>query len=384
MTLRPRAVVVDGELREGLEIERVEGVIRAIRPYRGPTDGSILSPAFVNAHSHLEYRGLLGAITAQDYWPWIREITRLKALQSLDQVREDAFLAARENRATGVAFIAEHSDRPVAGAAMRAAGLNGIVFQEVITFNERQNPEAKWRLVEERAATNRAEFDGPVVPSPHAPYTVDPVTLERWANAPPGSPLFRASIHVAETPYETAFFRDGDGPIAEFYRRQGAVFAATGMTVLAWLDAIGLVRPGMQLVHLCATEPDDVALVARRGATVAHCPRSNAALGCPIAPIRRLLDAGVPVGLGLDSAASSGPVNMFAEMRAALRASRALGEPLSAEEVWSLATTGGAASLGLPDWRIAVGTRAPLLRLPDRPSLADLIGEGEPHDVAWV
>ncbi|MCW5941022.1 MAG: amidohydrolase family protein [Fimbriimonadaceae bacterium] len=384
MILRPRAIVRDGELFEGLEVEYAEGVVRDVRPFRGTPDGTILSPAFVNAHSHLEYRGLQGVVPARDYWTWIRELTRLKTLQVPAQVREDAHLAARENRAAGVGYVAEHSDLPVAGEAMRAAGLMGIVFQEVITFNERDDPDSKWRLVEERAAINRAAFGGPVVPSPHAPYTVDQVTLRRWADAPQNSPLFRASIHVAETSFESAFFRDGDGPIADFYRRQGAPFEATGLRVVAWLDALGLVRPGMQFVHACAVEAEDVGLLARRRVSVAHCPRSNEALGCPVAPVRRMLDAGVRVGLGLDSAASSGPIDVFAEMRAAVRSAIALGEPLDEREVWHMATTGGAASLGIEDWRIAPDARVPLLRLPDRPSLAALIRDGSPDDAVWL
>lgn len=384
MTLRPRAIFLDGALREGLEVTYADGVVRDVRTSAARPEDWVLSPAFFNAHSHLEYRGLQGEIAAGDYWTWIREITRRKPLQSLDQVREDARIAARENRATGVAGIADHSDRPVAGAAMRSAGLTGIVFQEVITFNERDDPSAKWRHVEEKAARNRADYGGPVFLSPHAPYTVDSVTLSRWSHAQSGSPFFRASIHVAETPFETAFYRDGEGPIAEFYRSRAAPFAATGFGVVTWLDGLGLVRPGLQFVHACDLEREDISLLAARGVSVAHCPRSNRALGCPAAPIRGLLDAGVRVGLGMDSAASSGPIDMFAEMRAALDIALTRGEPLGNDEVWHMATTGGASSLGLDDWHIAVGARVPLIRLPDRPTVADQIRQGSPSDVAWL
>ena len=81
-----------------------------------------------------------------------------------------------------------------------------------------------------------------------------------------------------------------------------------------------------------------IELIAERGCTVAHCPRSNSALGCPTAPIGVLLDMGVRVGIGMDSAASSGMIDMFAEMRETVRTSRETSRPLTEEEVWHMAT----------------------------------------------
>src|SRR6185436_1326660 len=95
----------------------------------------------------------------------------------------------------------------------------------------------------------------------------------------------------------------------------------------------------------------------------AHCPRSNAALGCPPARIRELLHLGVDVGLGMDSAASSGPIDMFLEMRAALNTSNSIGKPLKGEEVWNMATAMGARTLGRADWDIEEGFEGPLLAI---------------------
>jgi cytosine/adenosine deaminase-related metal-dependent hydrolase len=85
---------------------------------------------------------------------------------------------------------------------------------------------------------------------------------------------------------------------------------------------------------------------------VAHCPTSNFRLGSGLAPVRALLDAGAPVGLGVDGSASNDTSNMMAELRQALLAHRPGHDParwLTARDVLRLATRGGARCLGRDD-----------------------------------
>lgn len=355
MILRPSGIVIGGKLELGLELVMDGPHIAEVRPHTGKPENFVLSPAFVNAHSHLEYRGLIDAVDGDDYWTWIREITRLKPLQSPEEVRRDAHLAATENRKTGVALIAEHSDRPFAGEALAAHGVGGILFQEVITLAEHADPAEKLRQVEERAQSQRAAFGGPVALTPHAPYTVDPTTLAGFSRGP-------ISIHVAESIWENELYSSHSGPIADLYRRLEIPLPSLARSATAYLDSLGLVRPGVQFVHGCALDGDDLDLIAERGVSVAHCPRSNARLRCPTAPIRELLDRGVQVGIGLDSPASSGPIGMFAEMRAAREANPSV----TPEEIWLMATEMGARSLpGVcrQDWSIAPGSSVPLIKV---------------------
>jgi cytosine/adenosine deaminase-related metal-dependent hydrolase len=144
-------------------------------------------------------------------------------------------------------------------------------------------------------------------------------------------------------------------------------------------------------VHCCALEDGDIELIKTRGANVAHCPRSNAALGCPPAPVRELLSAGIKIGLGLDSAASSGPIDMFAEMRAALATSIDRSRPLSGEEVWRMATVIGAqiaahAGVVAPNWNIQPGSSPPLIKIhvPDAYETEQIIERAHPGLVEWV
>ncbi|HZH99433.1 MAG TPA: hypothetical protein VEX38_10720, partial [Fimbriimonadaceae bacterium] len=158
MIVRPYGVVLRGRLELGLELLMYGSDVVEIRPHTGIPEPYVVSPAFVNAHSHFEYLGLQNEIQAEEYWPWIRELTQRKMDQTLPEVRSDCIRAAEENRAAGIAVVAEHSDRPFAGEAMARAGLSGVIFQEVITFFEREAREAKLSKVGDAALENRQFF----------------------------------------------------------------------------------------------------------------------------------------------------------------------------------------------------------------------------------
>lgn len=376
-------MVINGELVRGLEAIRVGGEIVELRPHTRPPGDYLLSPAFVNAHSHLEYRAMMGQIPLGDYFPWINQLAQMKMTEAESDVVTGIRLAAKENRKTGVAKIGEHTDRLGSAEAMKQEGLGGHLFQELITFFEADNPAEKWRSVQEKAAKNR-EFGLPVTLSPHAFQTVDRDSLQKLGES--GNPI---SIHVAESAHENDLTLRGGGVMAEFRQRFGLEVPQTGKSMVASLYELGVLRKGTQCVHVCALEPGDLELLVESGVTIAHCPRSNKNLGCPPAPVRRFLDAGITLGLGMDSAASSGPIDMFEEMRSALHTSYERGEPVTPEEVWRMATAMGSRSFGEPmpnRWDIYEGSRTPLVRLhlPSMHNIEQVIEEANPSHVDWV
>jgi 5-methylthioadenosine/S-adenosylhomocysteine deaminase len=133
------------------------------------------------------------------------------------------------------------------------------------------------------------------------------------------------------------------------------------------LQAAGLLRPGLILAHCVHLDDHDIALFARTGVSVAHNPRSNARYGNGIAPLRRLLDAGVTVGLGTDAPDSTFSCDLLAEAQAAALLARASGRDpaaLSSGEALALATSGGAAAMGTADvGRLVPGARADVVVL---------------------
>lgn len=384
MILRPDAVVLPGpRIETGLEVCIENGTIAEIRPWTTASRserGALLSPAFVNAHSHLEYFDLMGSLQGLPYWEWILELTRRKTAREAETITEAASEAALLNTRSGITVIGETCDFPVSVQAMRSAGLVGRVFQEVITVRENQNPEEKLAFVKTKAAQQQTR-GLPVHLTPHAAWTVHPHILIEIAKAHEPQ-----SIHVSEHPIERDYFERATGPIADLAMRFDASFSPPGCSPLKYLDALGCLHEKTQIVHACDFDGEDIEVAAARQVTIAHCPRSNANLSCPPAPVAEMRRHGIKVGIGLDSAASSGPIDMFAEMRAALAASTSLQDPLTAEDVWEMATTEGAETLWLPrSWRIAVGANPDLILLNNTSSsLYDIIQQCHPSNVLRI
>lgn len=150
------------------------------------------------------------------------------------------------------------------------------------------------------------------------------------------------------------------------------------------LRAAGLLRPGVNLAHCVHLNQAEIELFAEAGVSVAHNPRSNCRYGNGIAPLRRMLDAGVTVGLGTDAPDSTFSCDLLAEAQAAALLARASGcdpQALSAGEALRLATAGGAAALGMDDvGRIAPGARADVIVIDlTEPSTTPVLTQ-PPHD----
>ena len=349
----PFAIWIDGRWEQGLEVEFTEGRMVGHRATSKAPDPIWLSPAFVNAHSHLEYRGWQGQLGGLEYWDWLRELTLRKAQEADDAVREWCRVAARENLTAGVGLIVEHSDRPFSAGALREVGIKARVLQELITFDEAPETASKWQVVEERRAGQGADAI-----TPHATWSVDRESLSRFRDQD------FVSIHVAESAFETEFFESHRGPIADFYRRNAKALPRL-QPVLDLLDEVGLLRAGVQLVHIGGLKVSEYERLAESGVMIAHCPRSNLNLGCPLPDVRRLLDLGVPVGLGLDSAASSGPIDMLAEIRAMW--TRGVG----VEDAWRIATDASAVGMA--------GASLPWIALMSRAQTLEELISGQPE-----
>jgi cytosine/adenosine deaminase-related metal-dependent hydrolase len=131
-----------------------------------------------------------------------------------------------------------------------------------------------------------------------------------------------------------------------------------GQSLVRRMESLGVLGPKLTCGHSIWIDDNDIARLAGAGTNVAHNPASNLKLGSGIAPIREMLDRGVPVGLGTDGSMSSDNQNMFEAMRfAALVSKIRFGHDpdrwVSADEVFKMATIGSATLMGLQD---AIGT----------------------------
>jgi cytosine/adenosine deaminase-related metal-dependent hydrolase len=135
-----------------------------------------------------------------------------------------------------------------------------------------------------------------------------------------------------------------------------------GVRPLQYLDDLGWLGDDVWLAHCVHLDDDETRRMGATGTGVAHCPTSNGRLGAGIAPVPSLLRAGVPVGLGVDGAASNECGELIDELRSALVLARAAAGPaaLTARDALEMATRHGARCLGREDelGKLAVGALA--------------------------
>jgi cytosine/adenosine deaminase-related metal-dependent hydrolase len=331
-------------IRDGaVEIE--DGRIAAVgtRDELGPgleyPDAAIL-PGFVNAHSHLEYAVYAGFGDGLPFAPWILIHVERKARIGAEEMEAIARLGAAECLASGITTVGDCSYSGASATACDDLGLRAIVYLEVFGITTEQ--------LETRFGATRERLDGALGDlvrigiSPHAPYTVSTDLYEACFEL--GLPL---ATHLSESPDEDTWMRSGEGPWKPL---ADALPPPPGTSGIRLLAEHGLLRPGILAAHCVTVDAEEIALLAGHRVSVAHCPRSNAVLGCGIAPLRELLDAGITVGLGTDSPASTPSFDMFEELRTALflaRARERRPEALTAAEALELATLGSARALGL-------------------------------------
>jgi cytosine/adenosine deaminase-related metal-dependent hydrolase len=349
----------------------------------GPSEhlDAIVLPALVNAHLHLELSHLAGKVSGGDGLPaWIGRFVKARAAIPEAEAGPAMQAAADALLRFGVAAVGDVTNTLASLGPLARRGLCGTLYHEVFGATPARIDEALSRA---RAAREQA---GPppaglrVVPSPHAVYSTHHATLARLLADGP------SSVHLAEDPAERTLLSQGSGP---FLPMLAALGAAPGDLTRA-PSAVALAAPALHAgnvaVHCVDLDRADIGLLARSGATVALCPRSNAYIVGRIPNLPALLAAGIPLALGTDSLASSPSLSPLAEVAALARAF----PELPAERIVALAWNG--AAVGAP-WvgRLSPGFAPGVIAVPlDGAAVVDpyafLAGEfgEEDRGVEWI
>lgn len=351
-------------IRDGAVLVDEHGVIRAVGPrstFASHDDvethdlgAAILLPGLVNVHAHPELSGMRGLLEDLPFHLWIPALRRAKegVLPGAGDLAAAARWSCLEHIAAGVTTVAATEDSGAALDAMREAGLRGIVYREVFGPAPRHAQPAFRDLMTRLDVMRHAESDlVRAGVSPHAPYTVSDELLRlvaAWAVAE----RLPVAVHVAESEAESQLVANGDGPFAAGLRTRGIDTPARARSPIALLAATGILDARPLLIHCVRIDAADIQHIADSGAVVAHCPVANARLGHGIAPLVELMQAGITVGIGSDSVASSNRIDLLEEariaqlmQRARLRSSGALAGP----ELLRMITLDGARALGLDD-----------------------------------
>jgi cytosine/adenosine deaminase-related metal-dependent hydrolase len=323
------------------------GLITAVGPASELGTGTryedaAIVPGFVNAHSHLEYAVYGGFGDGLSFGPWIVLHTERKARLDWDATLAIARLGAAQCLASGITTVGDASFSGAAASACAGLGLRAIVYLEVFGRGTEQ--------IADRFEANQARIadvlDGDVQLgiSPHAPYTCSAELYAACIEL--GLPV---ATHLAESEAEQQWLATGSGA---WEGLSDLLADPPGETGIRHLSRHGLLNRHMTAAHCVLADDEEIELLARHDVAVAHCPRSNALLGCGVAPLAELRAAGLRLGLGTDSPASAPSFDMFDELRATIMGARARerrSEALSAAEALELGTLGSARALGLDD-----------------------------------
>jgi len=304
-------------------------------------DDAVIMPGFVNAHSHLEYAVYGGfGDGLGDFAEWITLHIQRKARIGWDEYVDVAKLGAAQCLASGVTTVGDCSYSGATAVACAELGLRATVYLEVFGADPARALE-HFAGIRDRVSDSFSRRVRPGV-SPHAPYSASIELYEACADL--GLPI---ATHISESPAEVAYLLTGQGAWGDYQDLLVASPGKTGTHLLAERDLLG---PNVVAAHCVVLDAEEIGLLASSGTGVAHCPRSNAALGCGVAPLAELRAAGAPVGVGTDSPASAPSFDFFEELRSVLLSARArAGRPdvLSAGETLELGTLGSARALGL-------------------------------------
>jgi 5-methylthioadenosine/S-adenosylhomocysteine deaminase len=297
--------------------------------------GRIVMPGLVNAHTHVAMsllRGLADDLRL-DVWLMGYMMPVEREFVSPGFVRLGTKLGCAEMIRSGTTCFADmyYFEEAVAEAAAEA-GMRALCTQTVLRFPSPDATSFEDGLARARAFVEEWKGHPLIVPgpAPHAPYTCTPEILRACAElaAEFDVPLH---IHLSETLFE-----------AEESRR------VHGMPVIPWVKKQGLFGAKVLAAHCVHVDDGEMRALKNSNVGVAHSPTSNLKLGAGIAPIGRMRELGLAVGIGTDGAASNNDLDMFEETRlAALLAKGVGGDPtaLPARDALAMATRLGACAL---------------------------------------
>jgi cytosine/adenosine deaminase-related metal-dependent hydrolase len=314
--------------------------------------GCLVTPGLVNTHHHLYQWATRGLAQDSDLFNWL--VTLYPVWAGLDEQIVGAAAAAGLARLarTGCTTAADHHYVFPAGG--------GDVFGAVVDAARRIGT----RLHAVRGSMDRGRSHGGLPPDSLVESTDAALAGTAEAITAHHDPGFESMVRVAVGPCSPfSVSPDLMTGAAELARHTGTRLhthlaetveedrqcrAEYGCTPVEYAERTGWLGADVWLAHGVHLAPGAVALLGRTGTGVAHCPTSNGRLGSGIAPVRALIAAGAPVGLGVDGAASNEDGGLAVELRQAAYLARLAGGAgaLTARQALWLATAGGAACLG--------------------------------------
>jgi cytosine/adenosine deaminase-related metal-dependent hydrolase len=353
---------------------------------------TVVMPGVVNAHTHLELSYLREAIAPSErFLDWIDGLMarRREFADPADpRIVDAAKQGIRDARAAGTALVGDISNTLITVPLLAEGELPGVVFYELLRFNE---PDPVGRVLRARQQLEALPRhpDVRTTIAAHAPYSVAPLLFRAIRADLDRHPFERSAVHLGESPEEVEFIRAGTGPWRTLLQKIGTwsdEWKAPGTTPVGYLADAGFLDRRILVVHGVQFAAADLARLSSLGITIVSCPRSNRHVGVGSPPLAAFYDAGVEVAFGTDSLASVEDLNVFGELAEARR----IAPQVPARRLLESATLTGARALGFDGefGSIEPGKRAALIAiaLPEKMSDVEeyLVSGIEPSSIRWL
>ena len=288
---------------------------------------SLILPAFVNAHTHLEYSNLVGKIpsTQQHFTQWIGQIVQAKRNWSAEDFQASWHAGAQQCLKHGCAWVADHQSvwrkELTSSTDTKADSVptdfllpKTIAFPEFIHFNDNSTEvedwvrrwrqwRLEWQKKSSQAKAGACANLKQIGIAPHAPYTVLSEDFNRLAQL---ANQFRApiAIHAAESLDEMDMFLKSSGPMFDMMTSLGRPSLQKQQSPIAFLEESGALVNRPLLAHVNHLEKGDLACLKKSNATIVHTPRCHAYFQRDPFPLFKMESHGIPVCIGTDSLAS--------------------------------------------------------------------------------
>lgn len=344
-------------------------------------DGDLVTAGLVNSHHHLYQWMTRGRSTGCDLFTWLKELYPVWGRLSVEDVESAALVGLGELALSGATTVSDHhyvvprgddTVFDVIASAARRIGVRLHLCRGSMDLGESAGglpPDSIVESIESILSSTESVaarlHDGDrvaIVVAPCSPFSVTTDLMRHSADVARRLGL-RLHTHLAETVEE-----------------ESDCMERFGLRPLDLIEELGWLGEDVWFAHGIHFDDSEIRRIGQARTGVAHCPSSNARLAAGICDVRGLLDAGAPVGLGVDGAASNEAGVLLPELRQALyfcRQRNGRADAMTSAEALELGTLGGAACLGRGELgRIEVGAPADLAVWPaedivDLPDLVD-------------
>ena len=259
--------------------------------------GKVVMPGMINTHTHVAMALLRGISDDVPLMEWLEQhIWPIEGKMGYQEVFDGARLGILEMLMGGTTtFVDMYPYEEAVAEAAEKAGIRALVSPCPMDFRM-EHFENDWRQVQKRFSGSRLVT---MWMGPHAIYTLSGEHMQRSISLSKELGV-GSHIHLAETQTE-----------------QANCMAQHGMSPTQLLEKEGLFSTRTLAAHCVVMSDEDIEILRRNGVSVAHNPQSNMKLASGIAPVRKMLDAGVNVAIGTDGASSNNDLDMWEEMRTA-------------------------------------------------------------------